>query len=115
MERFKEKGKKVYDNYYEEYLCEITDNETRKATINRLNELEDKINNAVDLGVDLQHKLSEVTDKYENILKLIDIKIQENRQLAYLHYPRPEDDYVNEYDSRAKELEQLKELIMNGK
>ena len=55
-----------------------------------------------------------MNDKIEAIIKLIDIRITENQQLAYLHFPEPEDEYINEYDSRADELAKLKDLILNG-
>ena len=114
MERFVEKQGHIYDNQYDEYLCKI-DETTCKHAIKRLNELEESCMKLSDVLVKLQNEATDYRDKYENILKLIDIRIAENKQLALLHFPEPGDEYINEYDKRAYELEQLKEMILHGK
>ena len=82
--------------------------------VNRLNQLNEELMESIDQRTKLNEELAEAIEKYENILGLIDIRIKENEQLALLHYPEPEDDYINQYDSRAYELEQLKKLILQG-
>jgi predicted transcriptional regulator len=83
-------------------------------TTNRLKELENKNQELTSKIIELQESHNEANDKIEAIIKLIDIRITENQQLAYLHFPEPEDEYINEYDSRADELAKLKDLILNG-
>lgn len=83
--------------------------------VNLLNELHDDFMRSIDHRTELNNKLTEAIEKYDNILGLIDIRIKENKQLALLHYPEPGDEYINQYDSRAYELEQLKKLILNGR
>ena len=83
-------------------------------TANRLKELENKNQELTSKIIELQESHNEANDKIEAIIKLIDIRITENQQLAYLPFPEPEDEYINESDSRAEELAKLKDLILNG-
>lgn len=115
MERFVQKGKNVYDKQYDEILCTVEDEDSCKKVVTRLNELEKQSMTMTDTVVGLQHELTKYHDKYEAILQLIDTLIKENQQLAFLHYPEPEDEYINQYNSRANELERLKEMILDGK
>ena len=58
-----------------------------------------------------QEELAEKTLFIDMIFELIDNQIEENQVLAKIYYPRPEDEYVNEYESRATELRLLKEKL----
>ena len=105
---------KVYD--YQEATCIGVARDSREAVniVNMLNRLNDEFMQSIDHRTELNEQLTEAIEKYENILGLIDIRIKENNQLALLHYPEPEDKYINQYESRAYELEQLKKLIIQG-
>lgn len=69
------------------------------------------LNQCVHTVNDLNDALEQKCKEIEAIMNIIDIRIKENRELAIIHYPQPEDKYINEYESRAEELEQLKKLI----
>ena len=74
-------------------------------------EKDEALNQCVNTVEELTHELKECNNQIEAILNIIDLRIQENKELAILHYPQPEDTYINEYESRADELLQLKKLI----
>lgn len=114
MDRFTREGRQIFDKYPNEALCVVEYEQDGKDLVNLLNEFENKNRELTDKLVELQESLSDSEDKYEAIVKLIESRITENQQLAYLHYPEPEDEYINEYDSRADELAKLKDLIING-
>lgn len=73
------------------------------------------LNQCVEQFHELKERLKESEDKINAIMNIIDLRIEENRQLAIIHFRTPEDDYINEYESRAYELEQLKKMIQNDK
>ena len=105
---------KVYD--YQDATIVGVAKDSREAVniVNKLNQLNDDFMQSIDHRTELNNKLTEAIEKYDNILGLIDIRIKENKRLALLHYPEPGDEYINQYDSRAYELEQLKKLILKG-
>lgn len=77
-----------------------------------LNKTAESLNQCIRTVEELTSQLKESNDKIEAILNLIDARIKENKELAIIHYPQPGDEYINEYESRAYELEQLKKLII---
>lgn len=78
-------------------------------------EKDEALNQCINTVEELTHELKEKNNQIEAILNIIDLRIQENRELAIIHYPEPGDAYINEYESRADELLQLKKLIQNDK
>ena len=114
-ERFVEKENNIYDTQYGDILCSVSEDNSCHCAVKRLNSLNNKVLSFADIAAEFQHKYSEVNKKYNRILELIDIKIQENEQLSHIHFPEPEDEYIDKYEARADELLQLKELILNGK
>lgn len=105
----------IQDNQTYEVVGVAVNKHEAEKIVNVLEELEDKLMETIDNLVKLQDQLNEANNRYDNILELIDIRIKENKQLALLHFPEPESEYVDEYDIRAEELEQLKKLILTGK
>ena len=73
-----------------------------------------RLNDCICTVKELTDELKKSNDRIEAILNLIDVKIKENKELAIIHYPQPEDLYINEYESRADELTNLKKLIIDG-
>lgn len=69
------------------------------------------LNECVNTVSELTDELHECNAQFEAIMNIIELRIQENQQLAIIHYPEPGDEYINEYESRADELIQLKKLI----
>ena len=88
---------------------------TDKYNNYRFNKVDETLNECVQTVEELTEALNETNAKIEAILNIIDIRIQENKELAILHYPEPEDNYINEYESRADELIQLKKLSQHGR
>ena len=76
---------------------------------------DEALNECVNTVEELTEELQECNNQIEAILNIIDLRIEENKQLAIIHYPEPVDEYVNEYESRADELLQLKKLIQKNK
>lgn len=105
------KGLSVFNNYTDEPICTVTSPEESDNIVDLLNDYEDKISKLTDMGIKLQEELTEKTLYITTIFELIDNQIQENLLLAKIYYPRPEDEYVNEYESRATELRLLKEKL----
>ena len=115
FKRFHRNGLMIKDYYTDKVIATVQDSKECDKIVNCLNELENNHMETIDKIQELQDKLNEANSRYDNILELIDIRVKENKQLALLHFPEPEDNYINEYDSRARELEQLKKLILTGK
>lgn len=78
-------------------------------------EKDEALNQCIETVNELTEKVKQYSDEIEAIFNIIDLRIQENRELAIIHYPEPGDEYINEYESRADELLQLKKLIQNDK
>jgi len=74
-------------------------------------EKDEALNQCIETVNELTDKVKQYSDEIEAIFNIIDLRIQENRELAILHFPQEEDKYINEYESRADELEQLKRMI----
>ena len=104
-------GLSVFNNYTDEPICTVTSHEESDNLVDLLNDYEDKISKLTDMSIKLQEELAEKTLYITTIFELIDNQIQENLLLAKIYYPRPEDEYVNEYESRATELRLLKEKL----
>ena len=104
-------GLSVFNNYTDEPICTVNSPEESDNLVDLLNDYEDKISKLTDMGIKLQEELAEKTLFIDTIFELIDNPIQENLLLAKIYYPRPEDEYVNEYESRATELRLLKEKL----
>ena len=104
-------GLSVFNNYTDEPICTVTSPEESDNLVYLLNDYEDKISKLTDMGIKLQEELAEKTVFIDTIFELIDNQIEENLLLAKIYYPRPEDEYVNEYESRATELRLLKEKL----
>ena len=104
-------GLSVFNNYTDEPICTVKNSEESDNLVDLLNDYEDKISKLTDMGIKLQEELTEKTLYITTIFELIDNQIQENQLLAKIYYPRPEDEYVNEYESRATELRLLKEKL----
>ena len=104
-------GLSVFNNYTDEPICTVTSPEESDKLVELLNDYEDKISKLTDMGIKLQEELTEKTLFIDTIFELIDNQIEENLLLAKICYPRPEDEYVNEYESRATELRLLKEKL----
>ena len=104
-------GLLVFNNYTDEPICTVTSPEESDNLADLLNDYEDKISKLTDMGIKLQEELAEKTLFIDTIFELIDNQIEENLLLAKIYYPRPEDEYVNEYESRATELRLLKEKL----
>lgn len=104
-------GLSVFNNYTDEPICTVNSHEESDNLVDLLNDYEDKISKLTDMGIKLQEELAEKTLYITTIFELIDNQIQENLLLAKICYPRPEDEYVNEYESRATELRLLKEKL----
>lgn len=115
MNRYTNNGVQVYDTFEIRELCIVSSKEEAEELTRTLNYYFDQYNMSIDSQIKLSDTLKEKEDYIDNIFGLIDLKIKENKQLALIHFPTPEDDYVNEYDSRALELEQLKKLLLNKK
>ena len=115
LKRFYNIDNIIQDNQTYEIVGVAENKNEAEKIVSVLEELEDKLMEAIDNLVKLQDQLNEANNLYDNILELIDIKVKENKQLALLHFPEPGREYVDEYDIRAGELEQLKKLILNGK
>ena len=105
-------GLSVFNNYTDEPICTVTSPEESDNLVYLLNDYEDKISKLTDMSIKLQEELAEKTLFIDTIFELIDNQIQENLLLAKIYYPRPEDEYVNEYESRATELRLLKEIAI---
>ena len=101
----------VFNNYTDEPICTVTSPEESDNLVDLLNDYEDKISKLTNIGIKLQEELAEKTLYIDTIFELIDNQIEENQLLAKIYYPRPEDEYVNEYESRATELRLLKEKL----
>ena len=104
-------GLSVFNNYTDEPICTVKNSEESDNLVDLLNGYEDKISKLTDMGIKLQEELAEKTLFIDTIFELIDNQIEENQLLAKIYYPRPEDEYVNEYESRATELRLLKEKL----
>ena len=104
-------GLSVFNNYTDEPICTVKNSEESDNLVDLLNGYEDKIVKLTDMGIKLQEELAEKTLFIDTIFELIDNQIEENLLLAKIYYPRPEDEYVNEYESRATELRLLKEKL----
>ena len=104
-------GLSVFNNYTDEPICTVKNSEESDNLVDLLNDYEDKISKLTDMGIKLQEELTEKTLFIDTIFELIDNQIEENQLLAKIYYPRPEDEYVNEYESRATELRLLKEKL----
>ena len=115
MERYNNNGVQVYDDYQCREVCKTTSITDAKEVCLELNRLFDESQDTIDKLQELSSRLNETEERLDNILKLIDIRVEENKQLALIHFRTPEDDYINEYESRANELSQLKKLIQDGK
>lgn len=104
-------GLSVFNNYTDEPICTVKNSEESDNLVDLLNGYEDKISKITDMGIKLQEELAEKTLFIDTIFELIDNQIEENQLLAKIYYPRSEDEYVNEYESRATELRLLKEKL----
>ena len=104
-------GLSVFNNYTDEPICTVNSHEESDNLVDLLNDYEDKISKLTDMSIKLQEELTEKTLYIDTIFELIDNQIEENQLLAKIYYPRPEDEYVNEYESRATELQLLKEKL----
>lgn len=104
-------GLSVFNNYTDEPICTVKNSDESDNLVNLLNDYDDKISKLTDMSIKLQEELAEKTLFIDTIFELIDNQIEENQLLAKIYYPRPEDEYVNEYESRATELRLLKEKL----
>lgn len=78
-------------------------------------EKDEALNQCVNTVEELTSLLEQRNNQIEAIFNIIDLRIKENQELAIIHFPEPGDEYINEYESRADELLQLKKLIQNDK
>ncbi len=115
MERYSNNGVQVYDDYQCREICKTSSLIEAKEVCQELNSLFDDTQDTIEKLQEITTRLNETEEYTDNIIKLIDIRIEENKQLALIHFRTPEDDYINEYESRANELSQLKKLIQDGK
>ena len=104
-------GLSVFNNYTDEPICTVKNSDESDNLVDLLNDYDDKISKLTDMSIKLQEELAEKTLFIDTIFELIDNQIEENQLLAKIYYPRPEDEYVNEYESRATELRLLKEKL----
>ena len=109
--RYIHKGVNVYDTFEQKEVCLTASIEDAKDLTLLLNNLFNQYHDCIDKQIKISEELKEKDEYISTIMNVVDLRIQENRQLARIHFHTPEDDYINEYESRAYELEQLKEQI----
>lgn len=107
--RFTYEGLIIVDKLEDELVGYSLDNKQAEEITSKLNQLEDKNEGLTESYTKLQEDLNKSKKTILDMLKIINDKITENKQLAELHYEKD-----NEYIIRADELEKLKNRILDG-